>query len=806
MKRIYKACLVFSIALSAAIFPAQAQLNSKAAAVKKQDLRLWYKQAADQWIKALPVGNGRMGAMVFGGVKHDQLQLNEESVWQGKHENNNNPEALKNLAEIRRILLDGQAAQAMVLSDKYLSGIPQSVKSYQPLADLMLDFDHVSEATNYTRELNLRTGIHRVQYEINGKTYIREVFASVPANMIVMRLETKAPEGISTTFGMVREKDASVRSDKNQLILKGRIDTTGMGFESVAMVLPEGGKLSNPEGKIKVEGARAITILITGATDYNPATMDIDRSKNPSLIIQNILRASSAKPYSSLRAAHIADHQRMMDRVDLVLGEDTQSKIPTDERLAAVKKGTFDPGLETILFQYGRYMLMGSSRAPGVMPANLQGIWNNLLKAPWSADFHTNINLQMNYWPAEVTNLTETTAPLVRFMRALQVPGKQTAKQMYGARGWTVHHLTDAFGHTAVHDGAINGLFPMGGPWMTQPIWEHYEFIGDKAFLKNVAYPMMKESAQFVLDILIRDKQGRLVTAPSYSPENAYIHPTTRKREKLTYAPTMDMEIINDLFERTIAAGKILQQDALFRDTLANTLKQIVPVKLSKDGSIQEWVEDYDEGEPGHRHVSHLFALHPGSQITPLKTPELFEGAKKTLAKRLKNGGAGTGWSRAWTINFYARFKEGNSAHDNIMGLFQRSMALNLFDLHPPFQIDGNFGYTAGVAEMLLQSHEGEAGSRVIEFLPALPSVWDNGRVSGLKARGNFEVAMNWNKGKLATANVRSGAGNSCLLNYPGIEKATILSDGKKVTYRRVSENTIQFNTLKDKSYSITIP
>lgn len=338
---------------------------------------------------------------------------------------------------------------------------------------------------------------------------------------------------------------------------------------------------------------------------------------------------------------------------------------------------------------------------------------------------------------------------------------------------------------------------------MTQPVWEHYEFTGDKAFLKNIAYPMMKESAQFVLDILIPDKQGRLVTAPSYSPENAYIHPVTKKREKLTYGPTMDMEIINDLFTRTIAAGKILQLDAAFRDTLALTLGKIAPIKLSKDGSIQEWIEDYAEGEPGHRHVSHLFGLHPGSQITPLKTPELFEGAKKTLAKRLKNGGAGTGWSRAWTINFYARFKDGNSAHDHIMGLFQRSIASNLFDLHPPFQIDGNFGYTAGVAEMLLQSQEGEAGNRTIEFLPALPSVWANGKVSGLKARGNFEVAMNWKDGKLATANVQSGAGNICVLNYPGIEKAIITSDGKRITYQKVSENTIRFNTLKNKRYSI---
>jgi alpha-L-fucosidase 2 len=771
---------------------------------QSQNLRIWYKQAADQWMKALPIGNGRIGSMIFGGVKKEQLQLNEESVWEGKKENNNNPDALKSLPEIRRLIFEGKAAEATKLADRTLSGKPEGIKSYQPLGDLVLDFDHAAEALNYIRELDLRTGVHSVKFSINGKNYTREVFASSPDNVIVMRLETNAPEGITTTLSMSREKDATARTNKNQLLLSGQIDGIGMKFETVAQVLTEGGKLTNQNDKIRIEGARNITILITAATDYNAETMDMDPGKNPDQIIQNILKAASKKPYAVLRNNQVSDHQSMMDRVNLVLGEDKKSDLPTDERLTAIKTGAIDPVFEALLFQFGGDLLWGSSRAPGLLPATQKGIWNKEMNAPWNADFHTNINLQMNYWPAEVTNLSETVAPLTHFLEALKVPGRQTAKQMYGARGWTVHHLTDAFGHTAIHDGVGNGMFPMGGPWMTQPMWEHYEFNGNKAFLKKVAYPMMKESSQFVLDILVRDKQGRLVTVPSYSPENYYIHPVTGEKEKLSYAPTMDMEIIQDLFSRTMDAEKILKQDPLFRDTLAETLRKIVPVKLAADGAIQEWIEDYKEEEPGHRHVSHLFALHPGHQITPIKTPELFEGAKKTLAKRLKNGGGGTGWSRAWMINFFARLKEGNTAYEHITALIKRSIASNLFDLHPPFQIDGNFGYTAGVAEMLLQSHEGETGHRTIEFLPALPDTWETGNVSGLKARGNFEIAMDWKKGKLVTATVQSNDGNVCLLDYPGIGNATVTENGKMLVYKKMADHMIQFNTSKGKTYLIT--
>ncbi|SDM63385.1 alpha-L-fucosidase 2 [Pedobacter steynii] len=770
---------------------------------QKSDLKLWYKQAANDWNKALPIGNGRLGAMVFGGVKQEQLQLNEESVWQGKKENNNNPAALKQLPKIRQLIFEGKTDEAMLLANESLNGNPGSVKSYQPLGNLTLDFEVASAATNYKRELDLSTGIHRVEYELDGQAYSREVFASAPANSIVMHLEARGSGTINTLLGMSREKDATVRSLKNQLILSGQIDGTGMKFETVVQVRTEGGNLSSGQGNLKIENARSVTLIITAATNYDADKMDLDPAKSPDKICQDILSALNGKSYAALKSAHVAAHQSKMNRVELVLGPDQQSNLATDERLQKIKNNNIDLGMEGILFQYGRYLLLGSSLAPGLLPANLQGIWNKELKAPWNADFHTNINLQMNYWPAEVCNLTETTLPLIHFMQALKVPGKETAQQMYGARGWTVHHLTDAFGHTAVHDGVSNGLFPMGGPWMTQPIFEHYEFNGDQAFLKNIAYPMMKESSEFILDILVRDKKNRLVTSPSYSPENYYIDPATGKAAMLTYAPTMDTEIINDLFIRTIAAGKLLHKDEKFRDTLTYTMGQLVPVQLTKDGAIREWVEDYKEAEPGHRHVSHLFALYPGNQITAVKTPELFEGAKKTLANRLKNGGAGTGWSRAWTINFFARLKDGNSAHEHIMALFKHSISQNLFDQHPPFQIDGNFGYTAGVAEMLLQSQEGEIGNRIIAFLPALPEAWETGSVSGLKARGNFEISMKWEKGKLTVATLKSFNGNGCTLSYPGIGNAEITSAGRKVPYQKISDHLISFNTLKGKTYTI---
>jgi len=449
--------------------------------------------------------------------------------------------------------------------------------------------------------------------------------------------------------------------------------------------------------------------------------------------------------------------------VKLSIGVDPSADtIPTDERLRRLQAGGDDPGLIATWFQYGRYLLMGSSRGPAQLPANLQGIWNKDLLAPWNSDYHTNINLQMNYWPAEVCNLTETAEPLIRFMEELTVPGSVTARDTYGAKGWTMHHTTDVFGKTAVLDGVYWGMFPLGGAWMTLPLWEHYEFTNDTSYLRERAYPVMKGAAEFISTFLIEDKEGRLVTAPSYSPENSYIDPLSGKEFKLTYGPTMDNQIIREVLGNCQKAAHILGTDAEWAAGLDSILDRLPPDRVATNGTIMEWIREYEEAEPGHRHMSHLFGLHPGTQITP-ETPELFAAARKTLERRLENGGGHTGWSRAWIISFYARLLDGNESYRHLRQLLEKSTLPNLFDTHPPFQIDGNFGGTAGIAEMLLQSHNG-----VVRILPALPDAWPEGMVSGLKARGNFEIGIEWSEGVAGLITVKSFSGAPLDLAYRG--------------------------------------
>ena len=760
---------------------------------------LWYDQPASKWEEALPIGNGRLGAMIFGHPFQECIQVNEESLWSGAPINSNNPKAIHNLNKIRELILNHQYQAAKKLAAETMVGTPPCVRSYQTLGNILLDYS-IQDTTQYSRSLNLNRGICTTQFLSQGIGYKQEVFASAVDNVIVTRLSSSQAEGLSVLVRLTRDKDIQLSVQNNEIILEGQVideddPRSGPGgkhmkFAAKLRILHEEGNLIAKDGGIYIEKAKQATLLFTAATDYQLSQLNFDRSIQPLNVCNQILEKACQQSYDALLARHTEDHTSVFNRVSLDLGETAQASLPTNRRLEAVKAGAEDPDLIALYFQYGRYLLMNSSRTPGVLPANLQGIWNKEYNAPWGSDFHTNINLQMNYWPAEVCNLSETALPLISFMEKLQEPGSVTAKEMYHSRGWTVHHLTDPFGRTAVMDG-VWGCFPMGGPWMTFPIYEHYAFTKDKKFLEETAYPILKSSAQFVLDFLIKDKKGQWVTAPSNSPENAYIDPVSGKAIDITYAATMDIQIITELFNNCILSSSILEKDKAFADSLQQVLKELPPVKVSPSlGGIQEWIEDYKEADPGHRHISHLLGLHPGTQITP-STPDLFAAAQKTIDLRLSAGGGHTGWSRAWIINFYARLLDGNNALHHIYELLKKSTHANLFDDHPPFQIDGNFGGTAGIAEMLLQSH-----AAYIHLLPALPKAWHTGSFKGLKARGNFEISCTWKENRLQEATLTSLAGEVCKLRtevpihiiYQGktiAQSEAIVAAGK--TYHEIS-------------------
>jgi len=798
--------------------------------------KLWYKQPAAVWTEALPVGNGRLGAMIFGRVNEELIQLNESTLWSGGPiPATINPDAPKYLPQIREVLMKEDYENAVPLAKK-MQGL--FTESYLPLADLLIKQKFKDTiASSYYRDLDIKQAISTTKFTIDGTEFTRQVFSSAPDQVIVIRLSSNKPKQLNFTVSTqsLLQHLHTVKG-ANELVMKGRApshvdpsyfnknknpvtgeDTSGdncngMRYELIVKALNKDGTILADTAGLQINNASEVILFLSAATSFNGFDKCPDKDgKDEDKLARGYLDKAIRKSYSALFNTHLADYGKFYNRVSFSIKDPTGSNgniLPSDDRLMAYSNGAYDPGVEALYFNYGRYLLISCSR-PGGTAANLQGIWNKELRAPWSSNFTININTQMNYWPAEVTNLSEIHQPLFALIKNIAVTGAATAKEFYNMNGWVAHHNSDIWAVSNPVGNKGDGdpkwaNWPQGGNWLCQHLWEHYRFTKDKKFLRETAYPLMKGAARFCIDFLVEDKDGWLVMVPSTSPENDFKY-GDNKQSGISVATTMDMSIIWDLFTNMIEASEELGIDTEFRKMLMGKKAKLYPLHIGKKGNLQEWNKDWEDVDPNHRHVSHLFGLHPGRQIAPVSTPEFAAAARKTLEIR---GDEGTGWSKAWKINFWARLLDGNHAHILLKELLKYTSQSNtvysrgggtypnFFDAHPPFQIDGNFGGTAGIAEMLLQSHLGE-----VHLLPALPDIWKEGQVKGLKARGNFTVSINWKNHRLTKAVVESRTGGICKIRT---SQPVILKEQNIKSKKDRDGYVLSFTSQHGKTYHIS--
>jgi alpha-L-fucosidase 2 len=781
---------------------------------------LWYRKPADEWVESLPLGNGRLGGMVYGGVKRERISLNEDTLWTGSPREADNIDAIKHLDESRKLIFEGKYREAQTVIENHMLG-PWS-EAYQAMGDLELEMEHGSEAQAYRRELDLRSAICRTEYQYGDTTFVREAFVSAVDQVMVIRITADRPGKINLHASLHSPLNYSTgKKGVDHIFLAGaapsRIDPVGdpMGetvfyeenrgvrYQIQLKAIAEGGHVETHGARLLVKSADAVTLLLAAATSFNGYDKDpVTEGGNPADLCEGWLVSASRYPYAELKDRHVADFQSFFDRVELELTGDSLPELPTNERIIAVREGGEDAQLAALFFQFGRYLMISSSR-PGTQATNLQGIWNNMTKPPWSCNYTTNINTEMNYWPAESCNLAEFHFPLFDMLKDLRVTGGKMVDLYYGARGWTAHHGVDLWRTATPQGGPSKGpatwaFWPMTGPWLCQHLWEHYAYSGDVTFLRDVAYPIMKEAALFCLDYLVEDQNGNLVSSPSTSPENTFVAPDG-SHVAVGMSSTMDVALMRELFANCMESYRILGETDGYGETLSQAYDCLLPFQIGQHGQLQEWFQDFDEAEPGHRHTAHLYGFHPGNQITLRGTPELAQAVRTSLDRRRVYEGTDTiGWCFAWNINIYARLEDPDNAYGYLRKLLGNPFP-NLFNAHRhpkitfyPFSIEANFAATAGIAELLMQSHSGE-----LHLLPALPAAWSGGNVKGLRARGGYEICMEWKQGRLQSAVIKASLNGRCRL------RTSVAVRIEGIANETVADGVIEFATEAGKSYRV---